>query len=86
MKTKIRRLRTEEFFEIETQEGDCVHCEATRKFVARGRGIIFLETEAGEIRRVEEYASFLGEALGVRTFLCREVTEAEALAEIAGAQ
>jgi len=60
-------------------EHECACCEAARGVAWEGPGVVFLEEEGGPIRRVEN----LGMAAPPRlAFLCTEVTESEARAEL----
>lgn len=77
MITNVRKFgETGPFTPIET-EGECACCEAARRVVWVGAGVVFFEEESGPIRRVEN--------LGLTwplAFLCNEVTADEARAEL----
>lgn len=82
MVTKVRKLGTAEFLDVEHDTNDCPFCEAARSVT--GSGVIFFEAEgfawasAADVQRVEV------EMAADRTcvMLCAPVTRAEAEAEL----
>lgn len=80
MLSKIRKLGTDKFCSITHEAGDCAHCEAARVLVKPElSGIIFMERDDGEIRRVEIVAMWPLP----RAMLCAPITQEAALAELA---
>lgn len=77
----LRRFNTpgSPFIDVSVREGHCPYCEAGHHVKWGDGGIIFLEEENGDVRRLEGWRTHLE---GLLVVTCRPVTPEEARKEI----
>lgn len=79
MKTKIRKLGTKKYKNIQHDDGECVFCAACRHVA--NSGIIYLEDETGVVHKCK-IIYLVSDGKGPFAVACEIISRQQAIAEI----